>query len=178
MHHLIPNRNYEQHPPAVFPPLDAVAWGFDFYGLWKTLEVAGVHQTMRWIPPGDFKMGSPKDELGRDDDELLHSVKLTMGFWLADTACTQQLWQSVTGNNPSDFKGEFRPVENISWNEATEFLQSVSSEQSTLVLPTEAQWEYACRANTDTPFNCGKNIDPTMVNYLSLIHISEPTRPY
>ena len=122
MLHLLPNRNFEQTPPSVFPPLDAVAWGFDFFGLWKTLEIADVQQTMRWIPLGEFLMGSPTDEPERGDNETFHSVRLTAGFWLADTPCTQALWQAVTGKNPSNFKGEQLPVEQVSWEDADEFL--------------------------------------------------------
>ena len=167
MDDLLPNRNYEQSPPSVFPPLDAVAWGFDFYGLWKTLEIAGVQQKMRWIPPGDFMMGSPDNEAGRSDGEVLHKVQLTQGFWLADTVCTQELWLAVTGDNPANFNGEQRPVEQVSWDNVKTFLDQ-SNELNTpfkLHLPTEAQWEYACRAGTSTPFNLGENISPQQVNY-------------
>ena len=164
MYHLLPNRNFEQHPPAVFPPLDAVAWGFDFYGLWKTLNIAGVQQTMRWIPPGEFMMGSPQSEPDRDDDEYYHKVQLTRGYWLADAACSQELWQALTGNNPGNFQGVLRPVENVSWVEVMECIDGAGKELS-LDLPTEAQWEYACRAGTTTPFNLQENIDPESFNY-------------
>ena len=167
MLHLLPNRNFEQTPPSVFPPLDAVAWGFDFFGLWKTLEIADVQQTMRWIPLGEFLMGSPTDEPERGDNETFHSVRLTAGFWLADTPCTQALWQAVTGKNPSNFKGEQLPVEQVSWEDADEFLTKCNNmiPGLRLSLPTEAQWEYACRSGTTTPFNIGENIAPKQVNY-------------
>ena len=168
MYHLLPNRNFEQSPPSVFPPLDAVAWGFDFYGLWKTLEIAGVQQTMRWIPRGEFMMGSPEDEPERYSDEDLHQVKLTQGYWLADTACTQALWQAVTQHNPSHFKGDQQPVEEVSWEDVEEFKKIVVDKTNgaiRLILPTEAQWEYACRAGTDTSFNTGKSLTPSVANY-------------
>ena len=167
MHPLLPNRNYEQSPPSVFPPLDAVAWGFDFHGLWKTLEIAGIQQRMRWIPSGEFMMGSPDDEPERDEDEVLHKVQLTKGFWLADTACTQELWLAVTGENPSVFKGEQRPVEQVTWDEVKIFLDQCNklNDRFKVCLPTEAQWEYACRAGTKTPFNVGDNITTDQVNY-------------
>lgn len=167
MHHLLPNRNFESLPPSVFPPLDSVAWGFDFYGLWKTLEINGVQQTMRWIPPGEFMMGSPEGEPERGSDEVMHRVKLTSGFWLADTTCTQELWKAAGGKNLSEFKGDQRPADGVSWKDVQLFIKRVAAIDGgfNIVLPTEAQWEYACRAGTDTPFNMGNNIDPTIVNY-------------
>ena len=82
----------------------AIAWGDDAYGLWIDVELAGVVQRFRWIDPGEFVMGSPDDEAERHDDEgPRHRVRLTRGFWLADTACTQALWLAVMGGeNPSE----------------------------------------------------------------------------
>ena len=73
----------------------------DPYGLCADVNIAGVMQRFRWIPPGSFLMGSPEEENGRYDDETPHQVNLSQGYWLADTACTQALWQAVMGNNPS-----------------------------------------------------------------------------
>jgi formylglycine-generating enzyme required for sulfatase activity len=71
---------------------------------------------MRWVPPGRFTMGSPANEAGRWDREgPQYDVQLTQGFWLFDTPCTQGLWQAVMGTHPSRFKGESRPVEQVSW---------------------------------------------------------------
>ena len=167
MQSLLPNRNFEHSPPSLFPPLDAIAWGFDFYGLWKTLEIAGVQQKMRWIPPGEFMMGSPTDELEREEDEVLHEVQLTKGFWFADTTCTQELWVAVTGENPSFFKGEKHPVERVSWKDVKSFLDRCIryNDRFQLCLPTEAQWEYACRAGTTTPFSIGNIISTDQFNY-------------
>lgn len=128
-----------------------------------------VTQRMRFIPPGQFLMGSPKDENGRDDDERQHPVLLTQGYWLADTACTQELWEAVMGNNPSHFKDDPQnPVENVSWNDITQdFLPRLNNlvPGLNLTLPTEAQWEYACRSGTTTPFSFGEQITPEQVNY-------------
>ena len=94
-------------------------------------------------------------------------VILTQGFWLADTACTQELWTAVMGNNPSYSKGEKRPVENVSWLDCNDFIDQINKTipDLNLCLPTDAQWEYACRAGTQTPFSFGNDITPEQVNY-------------
>ena len=91
--------------PPTFPASWAVAYGEDRYGLWQALEIQGVRQMMRWMEPGRFWMGSPEEGKGRRENELHHEVTLTHGYWLADTACTQALWQAVMDNNPSYFNG-------------------------------------------------------------------------
>ena len=156
------------NPPSPFPPEWASSWGQDQYGIWAAFQIDGVEQMMRWIRPGVFMMGSPEDEPEREDDEKQHEVTLTKGFWLADTACTQEFWEKVMGENPSDFKGDDElPVENVSWNDCQEFLQALSKRFKGLNfrLPTEAEWEYACRAGTQTPFSFGDNITTDQVNY-------------
>ena len=140
--------------PQIFPEAWASDWGEDEYGLWMAFTYKGIKQTFRWIEPGTFLMGSTEDEPERFDNELLHPVTLTQGFWLADSTVTQALWGAVMGDTPSDFKGENRPVENVSWDDAQRFIQKVNNmkPELQLCLPTEAQWEYACRAGTTTPF--------------------------
>jgi formylglycine-generating enzyme required for sulfatase activity len=114
-------------------------------------------------------MGSPDDEAERHSDEgPRHRVRLTAGYWLADTACTQALWQAVMGNNPSHFKDDpLNPVEQVSWDDVQAFLERAQAMLSgvTLELPTEAEWEYACRAGTETPFSFGATISPAQANY-------------
>ncbi len=136
-------------------------------GVIATFRVRKVTQRMRWIWPGQFWMGSPKDEHDRFDDELQHEVILTRGFWLAETACTQALWRAVMGQNPSHFQGERRPVEQVSWNDVQEFIVRLNGAVPGLAarLPTEAEWEYACRAGTTTPFSFGEDITSEQVNY-------------
>jgi formylglycine-generating enzyme required for sulfatase activity len=131
-----------------------------------------VCQRLRWIEPGSFWMGSPKSEPQRSGDESpQHRVVLTQGFWLADTACTQALWLAVVGGeNPSHFTGdEDLPVEQVSWDEITQKflpkLQAWLPEGVEAVLPSEAMWECACRAGTETPFSFGEQISPEQVNY-------------
>jgi formylglycine-generating enzyme required for sulfatase activity len=143
--------------------------GADNFGRWAEFEVKGVVQRMRWIAPGDFWMGSPETEKERKPDEHRHRVIHTRGFWLANTACTQALWQAVMGNNPSHFTGDpLCPVEQVSWDLIQqEFLPKLNGLVSglDLVLPTEAQWEYACRAGTTTPFSFGENISTAQANF-------------
>ena len=146
----------------------ASAWGEDEYGPWAEFEFKGVRQRLRWIPPGKFLIGSPEDEPERLKDEgPQQQVALNQGLWLFDTACTQALWQAVMGENPSSFQGADRPVEKVSWNDCQEFLTRLNREIPglQLILPSEAQWEYACRAGTSTPFSFGETISPEQVNY-------------
>ena len=97
--------------PEQFPPAWAGGWGEDTRGVYAELILRGVSCELRWIPPGTFRMGSPETEAGRWNDEgPQHLVTLTQGFWLANTPCTQKLWQVVRGDNPSRSKGEQRPV--------------------------------------------------------------------
>ena len=148
-------------------PSWAETFGRDEYGLYADFSLQGIIQRMRWIAPGEFVMGSPESEAERFNDETLHQVILSRGFWLADTACTQALWQAVLGQNPSAFKGADRPVENVSWDDVQRFLDGLNAliPGQEFRLPTEAEWEYACRAGTTTPFWFGEQITPEQVNY-------------
>ena len=132
-------------------------------------ERGKANQTLRWIEPGTFWMGSPEDELERYDNEgPRHEVTISRGFWLADSACTQALWQAVMGNNPSLFKDDpQQPVEQVSWHDVQAFLQRLQEllPGCQVDLPSEAEWEYACRAGTQSPFSFGANINPQQVNY-------------
>ena len=138
--------------PPDFPPPFAAEWGQDEHGLFIAFAVDRVVQRMRWIEPGSFMMGSPLNEVGRYDDEVQHRVELTEGIWLGDTPVTQALWQAVVGTNPSRFKGSDNPVESVSWFDCEQFVQRLNERVDGLDarLPTEAEWEYACRAGTTT----------------------------
>jgi formylglycine-generating enzyme required for sulfatase activity len=101
----------------------------------------GATMELVWCPPGTFTMGSPPNEAGRCDDEPQHRVTLTKGFWMARTEVTQRQWRSVMGNNPSQSMGDDFPVECVTWVDCKMFCRKAGLE-----LPTEAEWEYACRA--------------------------------
>jgi formylglycine-generating enzyme required for sulfatase activity len=101
------------------------------------------------ISPGTFIMGSPETELGRGEDELPHEVIITRGFFLQTTAVTQGQWKAMMGNNPSRFshKGDDHPVESVSWYDCQKFIERLNSSSEHIYrLPTEAEWEYACRS--------------------------------
>ncbi|MDH3581446.1 MAG: formylglycine-generating enzyme family protein [Hyphomicrobiales bacterium] len=155
------------------PPPWAHDWGADEIGARVSFHVEGpdgeaVVQKMRWIPAGRFMMGSPADEAERGKNEgPQHEVEITEGYWLFDTACSQALWQAVMGGNPSRFKGRSRPVEQVSFDEVQDFVERLNATVPglDLALPSEAEWEYACRAGTTTPFSFGETITPEEVNY-------------
>ena len=119
----------------------------------KTITLpGGATMVLCWCPPGSFTMGSPASEQGRYDNETQYPVTLTKGFWFGKYEVTQRQWESVMGTNPSRFQSPDRPVENVSWEDCQVFIRAVRRANPELVvrLPTEAEWEYACRAGTET----------------------------
>ena len=120
---------------------------------------------MVWCPPGSFMMGSPETEDDRCSDETRHRVTLKQGFWMGKYEVTQLQWESVMGENPSSFKGGNRPVEWVSWDDCQVFIRKINADgKVTVALPTEAQWEYACRAGTTTPFSFGQFLNGDKAN--------------
>ena len=109
-----------------------------------------------WIPAGDFEMGSPEGEAGRDDDERQHGVRISEGFWMGRYEVTQGEWEAVMGSNPSYFKAcrPRCPVENVSWEDVQGFIQKLNEDEreagsgNRYRLPSEAEWEYAARAGS------------------------------
>lgn len=155
---------WKQEPGPDF----AKRYGRDQYGPWFEFEVerdgqTPVVQRMRWIPPGSFLMGSPETEEGRFANEgPQHQVIFSRGFWIFDTPCAQDLWTILMGNNPSSFSGSRRPVENVSWHDTQEFLGQLYGQVGLdLGLPTESQWEYACRAGTSGRYHFGDAMNPS-----------------
>ena len=113
------------------------------------------------IPSGKFMMGSPKDEKDRLDNEgPQREVTISKAFYMGVYAVTQEQYERIMGENPSYFKGGQNPVETVSWDDAVEFCKKLSQKSSKAVsLPTEAQWEYACRAGSTTRFSYGDDDD-------------------
>jgi len=160
--------NTTNSAPSPFPPPWASEWGEDIYGLWATLIYKEVRQVFRWIPPGTFPMGSPASEKGRLSDEKQHEVMISKGYWLGNTPVTQALWTAVMGENPCRFQEDDRlPVEQVSWEDCRRFMERLNQYHPDLRLdfPTEAQWEYSCRAGTTTAFSFGERITLDKANY-------------
>ena len=135
---------------------------------------SALNMELIWCKPGNFVMGSPKNEKGRGTDETMHQVILTEGFYLGKYEVTQGQYEKVMGKNPSKFKGKKLPVEVVSWNDAMEFCKRLTGLEKkegrvpdgwNYVLPTEAQWEYACRAGTATAYSWGNDISSARANY-------------
>jgi formylglycine-generating enzyme required for sulfatase activity len=127
----------------------------------------GVFMTMVKIPAGKFTMGSPASEQDRTSYESPEHGVTVPEFYCGQTLVTQAQWQSIMGNNPSQFKGDDKlPVDSVSWLDAMDFCQKLSQKTGRAYrLPSEAEWEYACRAGTKTPFAFGETITPAVVNY-------------
>ena len=127
-----------------------IQWGLDELGAYGVLSLSSgaVTARFRWLEPGTFWMGSEEgDAEGYEDERPRHLVTISKGFWMAETACTQMLWQAVMGGNPSRFDDDsLNPVENVSWVEVRSFISELNRQIPDLNadLPTEAEWEYGC----------------------------------
>lgn len=120
-----------------------------------------------WVPEGCFTMGSPVSELKREQDEGPAQEVCVNGFWMSRFEVTQGQWQKLMNSNPSSFKsGPNFPVENVSWQDAKAFVQrlSVLKKEYVVGLPTEAEWEYACRAGATTAFSFGQSLTSSQAN--------------
>jgi formylglycine-generating enzyme required for sulfatase activity len=177
----------ESNGPAIIQIPTTAGWVVREGNQWqlkkKPITVSGYQEllaedvaiTMIQIPAGEFQMGSPELEAERRSNEgPKHLVKLG-SFFMGQTAVTQAQWQVVAGwpkqqlelkDQPSRFQGANRPVEQVSWEEAVEFCRRLSVRTGReYTLPSEAQWEYSCRAGTTTPFSFGETLTPDLSNY-------------
>ena len=137
-----------------------------------------------WIPPGTFLMGSTA---GQSDEQPVHQVTLSAPFWMGKYEVTQAQWEALMGSNPSYFKGGQLPVENVSWDDAMEFCRKLTERErqagrlptgTIYTLPTEAQWEYAARAGTETPWSTGDAILAEDANILGSVERTVPVGSY
>ena len=119
----------------------------------------GVKLEMVLIPAGKFMMGSPASQIGRKSDETQYEVTLTKPFYMGKYEVTQEQWQAVMGDNPSLAKGAKLPVNKLSWNDCQQFINKLNAKSNGgYRLPTEAEWEYACRAGTITAYSYGDSL--------------------
>jgi formylglycine-generating enzyme required for sulfatase activity len=169
--------------------------------LFRETLAEGIDLAMVWIPPGRFWMGSPLEEPERRESEGPQHLVQLQGFFLGRTPITQAQWRVVAGWLPLEgesawkrdlkpdplgtemderFRGDDRPVVNVSWQDAMEFCRRLSLRSGKIyTLPSEAQWEYACRAGSTTPFHCGATLSPQLANYdASSSYAGGPTGEY
>ena len=162
----VANRQRELQTPELF---GRITGDFDIAEVRTELPeefTNSVGMKLKLIPAGEFLMGSPEDEEDRGNDEgPRHRVRITRPFYLGVYEVTQSEYEQVMGEDPSRFKGPKRPVENVSWDDAVEFCRRLSEKEGKRYrLPTEAEWEYACRAGTTTPFNFGSILNGEQAN--------------
>ena len=154
--------------PLAIAPFDAAqakahqkAWA-DHLGV-PVESTNSIGMKLVLIPAGEFMMGSPDSEVGRRPDETYHQVTLTQPFQIGTYEVTQSQYEKVIGANPSEFKETDNPVEHVTWDDALEFCRRLSelppekAAGHVYRLPTEAEWEYACRAGSSTAFNFGNS---------------------
>jgi len=126
----------------------------------------GIKLEMMLIPAGKFMMGSPASEVGRVDNETQHEVMLTKPFYIGKYEVTQEQWEAVMGNNPSRVKGAKLPVTVVGWSDCQDFIKKLNEKTNAggYRLPTEAEWEYACRAGTVTAYSVGDSLTKNDAN--------------
>ena len=158
-------------PPPPSQPLSGGGDGGEKTGEPKTGDTktitlpGGATMEMIYCAPGSFWMGSPNDEEGRSDDEFRHRVTLTKGFWLGKYPVAKKQWKSVMKSNPSEPKGADLPVNCVSWEDCKEFIDAINSKTDLNArFPTEAEWEYACRAGTATAYSWGNSCNGKEAN--------------
>jgi formylglycine-generating enzyme required for sulfatase activity len=175
-------RPWIKEGPRVDPTEVQAAWARN---LGRSVEEAldlggGVTMEMVLIPPGKYLMGSPAGEPDRGKNEQQHEVEITKAFYLGKYEVTQEQYEALMEQNPSIFHGKRLPVERVSWEDATAFCKALTSRTGKEVrLPTEAEWEYACRAGAVTPFHFGRELNGKQANCAGLYpYGTEEMGPY
>ena len=139
----------------------------------------GVNLAMILIPQGRFMMGSPFSEPGHKSDEAQHQVVLSRPYFIGKNEVTQEQWEAVMGDNPSQTKGAKLPVTNISWNDCQNFISKLNAKtESNYRLPTEAEWEYACRSGSKSAYSVGDKITKNDANYENAKGGAKPVGSY
>lgn len=169
-----PPKEVEKPARPTANPASSTAFAGTAPGESKTVKVGEIDVVLCWCPPGQFTMGSPLDEKERVENEGPVDVTITKGFWVMRTEMTQELYQALTGNNPSYNKGPKLPVESVNFEEARDCAAKLTRKlrESHLLpdgwgirLPTEAQWEYAARAGTKTATPFGDTLTSSQANF-------------
>jgi formylglycine-generating enzyme required for sulfatase activity/uncharacterized caspase-like protein len=184
------NEIFKTTIPGITPKLELLTFDFETVTVDKTGKIVkrnnnqakcfkedlgnGILLEMVEIPGGSFKMGSTPDETGRQESEGPERIVNVPAFFMGKFEVTQEQYQQIIGKNPSGFQGKKRPVERVSWNDAIEFCKKLSQKTGrTYRLPSEAEWEYACRAGTTMPFYFGETITTDLVNYNGDYHYGD-----
>jgi formylglycine-generating enzyme required for sulfatase activity len=138
-----------------------------------------VNLAMILIPQGKFVMGSPLLEPGHKDDELQHQVVFSRPYFIGKYEVTQEQWEAVMGDNPSQTKGAKLPVTNVSWNDCQNFISKLNAKtESNYRLPTEAEWEFACRSGAKSAYSVGEKITKNDANYENVKGGAKPVGSY
>ncbi len=139
----------------------------------------GVNLAMILIPQGKFIMGSPLSEPGHKSDEAQHQVVLSRPYFIGKNEVTQEQWEAVMGDNPSQTKGAKLPVTNISWNDCQNFISKLNAKtESNYRFPTEAEWEFACRSGAKSAYSVGDKITKNYANYENVKSGAKPVGSY